>query len=326
MPFDPVSAPLLATIGKTAYNWIKQISDAKIIISKNLTFYHQDSELEFSFVVSLGGARVKRNRIVQRILPPPDASIEFENVLSIAGNGLECGENLVTLDAISLSKDTAKIDFGKLYGIKSSTVLIRIRTKASAELKRLLVFCRIEQIPQHTETKIESRIEVALDYANLWSKIFDQYVVRDIEFTATLNIDLYDMLNRIFKKQAKKITKAAEQAVQGNANAIRFLNIMTESFLSFESDEVISRLRRSVSVTPENFILKEIHPAMQYVEMPSIGYPIVLPGRMRISVGCVLDGNQFIAHGRLVIDVKKFSEVLREIAQDVQLKTRKLRF
>jgi hypothetical protein len=239
---------------------------------------------------------------------------------------MECGEDLVTLGTVSFSEGTAKIDFGKLYGIKSNTALIRVRTKASAELKQLLVFCKIEQTPQYAGTKIESRMEVALNYANLWNKIFDQYDVRDIEFTTTLNVNLETILEQIPKIQARRITEAAKQAVYGNANAIQFLNIMTDSFLSFESDEMISRLWYSVSVEPENFVLKEIYPTMQRMEIPNAGYPVALPGKMRVRVGCMLEGNQVVACGRLVIDVKKFSEILREVVQDMHVRTLKLRF
>ena len=274
----------------------------------------------------MDGARTKLNRIVQRILTSPDASITFENVIGIAGHGLECGEDLAALGIITFSDSIAKIDFSKIHSIKSNTVLIQVRTNASAELKQLLVFPKIEQIPQHTGTKIESRIEVALDYANLWSKTFDQCVVRDIEFISTLNVDLETILDQIPKRQARRIAKAAEQAVRGNADAIQFLRIMAKSFLAFESDAMISRLRHLVSVEPKNFVLKEIHPAMQYVEMSNIGYPIMLPGRMRVRVGCVLEGNQVVTCGRLVVDIEKFSEILRDIVQNIQINTLKLRF
>lgn len=266
------------------------------------------------------------NRIVQRIRALTDMSVSFENVISVTGHGFECSENLVALGVISFSESTAKIDFNRLYDIKSSTVLIRIRTKASNQLKKLLVFCKIEQIPQHADAQIESHIEVALDYANQWHKMFDQYDVRDIGFISTLNIDLETILEQIPKKQAKRIIKAAEQAVHGNTDAVEFLNIMTEFFLWFESDEIISRLRHSISVEPRNFVLKEIYPTMQRMEIPNTGYPVVLPGRVRVRLECVLDGDQVVAHGRLVIDIEKFSEVLRELVKKIQLKTLKLRF
>ena len=47
---------------------------------------------------------------------------------------------------------------------------------------------------------------------------------------------------------------------------------------------------------------------------------------MRVKVGCVLEGNQVVACGRLVIDVKIFSEILHEVVQDIHVKTLKLRF
>ena len=312
-------------MGKTAYNWIEQLYNTKIIINKGLTFYHRDGELEFNFLISLSGARTKLSRIVQKIQSTVGDLFVFENVVSITGLGMECGENLVALGVISFSENAAKINFNKLYDIKSNTVIIQVRTRAGDDLKRLLVSHRIEQIPQHTGKQIEAHIEVALDYANMWHNIFDQYVVRDIDFIFTLNVDLETILDQIPRKQAKRIIKAAELAVSGNAHAIRFLRIMTKSFLQFESDEVMLRLQDSISVEPKNFILKEVYPAMQHTEIPNAGYPVVLPGRMRVRIGCMLDGNQITTRGKLIIDIEMFSKILRELVQDIQKKTLKIR-
>lgn len=325
MSVDPASVPLLVSMGKTAYNWIEQLYNTKIIINKGLTFYHRDGELEFNFLISLSGARTKLSRIVQKIQSTVGDLFVFENVVSITGLGMECGENLVALGVISFSENAAKINFNKLYDIKSNTVIIQVRTRAGDDLKRLLVSHRIEQIPQHTGKQIEAHIEVALDYANMWHNIFDQYVVRDIDFIFTLNVDLETILDQIPRKQAKRIIKAAELAVSGNAHAIRFLRIMTKSFLQFESDEVMLRLQDSISVEPKNFILKEVYPAMQHTEIPNAGYPVVLPGRMRVRIGCMLDGNQITTRGKLIIDIEMFSKILRELVQDIQKKTLKIR-
>lgn len=312
-------------MGKTAYNWIEQLYNTKIIINKGLTFYHRDGELEFNFLISLSGARTKLNRIVQKIQSTVGDLFAFENVVSITGLGMECGENLVALGVISFSENAAKINFNKLYDIKSNTVIIQVRTRAGDELKRLLVSHRIEQSPQHAGKQIEAHIEVALDYANMWHNIFDQYVVRDIDFIFTLNVDLKTILDQIPRKQAKRIIKAAELAVSGNVHAIRFLRIMTKSFLQFESDEVMLRLQDSISVEPKNFVLKEVYPAMQHTEIPNVGYPVILPGRIRVRVGCMLDGNQITTRGKLIIDIEMFSKILRELVQDIQKKTLKIR-
>lgn len=326
MSLDPTFAPLLIGLGKAAYDWIQELHSTKIVINKGLTFYHRDSELEFTFLVSLNETRSKLNKIVKKIQSTTGEPLTFQNVTCVMGHGMESNEDLVALGAISLSESSAKIDFSKLYDLKSNTFLIQVRSKANEQLKQLLVSNRIEKSPQNTGKQIEAYIDVALDYANLWHKIFDQYTVRDIDFIFTLTIDLETILKQIPRKQAKRISKAAELAVCGNTSAIQFLKIMTKSFLLYESDEMITRLQDSISVEPQNFVLKELYPSMQPMEIPNTGYPVVLPGKMRLRMGCVLDGNQITARGKLVIDIEKFSEVLHEIIQDIQKKTLRLKF
>lgn len=85
MSVDPASVPLLVSMGKTAYNWIGQLYNTKIIINKGLTFYHRDGELEFNFLISLSEARTKLSRIVQKIQSTVGDLFAFENVVNIRG-------------------------------------------------------------------------------------------------------------------------------------------------------------------------------------------------------------------------------------------------
>ena len=179
MSFEPVVDPLLSTLGKVAYDGILKLTDTKIITNRGLTFYHRDCELEFFFLFSLGKTRTKLNTILQKVGIIKEKLLTFENVISIHGHGMECNEDLVILGVILSSNNTAKIDLGKFSrDIKSNTVTIKIRVRANDQLKQTLVSQRIEKTSQHTGRSIETHIEIALDYADLWYKIFDQYVVR----------------------------------------------------------------------------------------------------------------------------------------------------
>ena len=329
MVLDPVLVSLFSTLGKAAYDGIQQLIDSKIIMHKGLTFYHQSKEFEFAFVISLGEERSDLDRILQKIKGVVKKPVTFENVVGISGYGLTNNEDLVKLGIISLSKNTANIDFAKLRrDVKSSVVFIKIRVRIREELKKLLVLPRIEKTSQNIDHKqIETRIEVVLDYANLWNKVFDQYTVRDIDFTFTLIINLKTIMDQIPQRQAKRIIQAARLASGGNADAIRFLRVIRYCFLSFENDSMMALLRDSVSIEPaENFFVKEISPAMQLMEISDSGYPVVLPGKMRIKLGCMIEGNKVAVMGKLIIDVEKFSKVLDAISQDMQKKTLKLKF
>ncbi len=329
MTIDPASISLLGTLGKVAYNEIRQLSDSKVIIHKGLTFYHHDEELEFAFLISLGEGLSGLDKTLHKIKNVAKNPVTFENVIEVHGYGLPKNEDLVELGIISRSENTATVDFAKLpLKVQSNLIFIKIRARMQEPLKDILLSRRIEKTAQHIGDKqIETRIEVALDYADLWSKVFDQYTVRDIDFTFTLTVDPKTIMNQIPKKQAKKIIRAARLVSSGNAEAIKFLGIMAECFLAFESDSKMDFLASSISTEPaENFFVKEISPTMQLMEISDSGYSIALPGKMRIRLGCTIEGNKITTLGKLIIDLEKFSKILRAISQDLQIKTYRLKF
>ena len=56
-----------------------------------------------------------------------------------------------------------------------------------------------------------------------------------------------------------------------------------------------------------------------------VGYPVVIPGRLRIRIGAILEGDDIAIRGKLVIDLKKFSNIINDISKDIQNKTQKLK-
>ena len=329
MSFDPLLLnSLFNTLGSIANNGIQQLIDSRIIIHKGATFYHKASEFEFALLLSLGEESSRSNNILNKIKSVTKKPVEFENIIEIKGHGLPHNENLVDLGIIMVEKNMGKIDFGKLFReVKSDTVFIKIRVKVSEDFKNILISSRMNQTSKHIKKeRFETDIEIALDYANLWKKVFDQFTVRDIEFPFRLEISPEIVVEHIPPKSRKRIIKASEKISKGEKDAVSFMQIMSESFLSFERDDRRKQLLDLISVAPEEkFHIKDVHPTMRLMMIAKIGYPMILPGKLIIITGAILEGDDVALRGKLIIDLKKLSKILSDISNDIQAKTQKLK-
>lgn len=329
MSVDPVIlTSLFNTFGTIADAGIKQLIDSKIIVHKGATLYMRASEIEFAFVLSLGDEQSRVGTILKRIQSITKKPLEFENVIEINGHGMPHNENLVEMEIITIFENKGKIDFGKLLrDVKSNMVFIKARVNVSKELIQFLVPSRIVKTSEHFgDEKIEADIELALDYANLWRKIFDQYTVRDIEYEFNLQVSPETIIKQIPEKSRKRIISAGIQALQNNKDAVNFLRIMSSCFLSFENDAVRKKLFDTVSVEPTSKLsIKDVYPTMQSMVIAKSNHPVTLPGKLRIVIGGKLEGDDITLHGKLKIDLKKFSKIVNDISKDIQDKTNKLK-
>ncbi len=206
-----LASSLLLALGKLASVGIQKLIDSKLIIHKGLTLYHRTSELEFAFMLSLGSGLSRTNSIVKKIKGALAKPTEFDNVIEITGRGIPYAENLNNMGIITMTATKGKIDFGRLFKeVKSETVLLKVRIRIDDDLKRLLVSSRIDQTSKHFGKDLaEANIEIALDYASLWHKIYDEYTVRDIEFTFNLEVNSISIVDQIPNSYINTIIRAA---------------------------------------------------------------------------------------------------------------------
>ena len=101
---------------------------------------------------------------------------------------------------------------------------------------------------------------------------------------------------------------------------------MSDCFLSFENDNTRKKLLEMVSVEPaEKLFIKEVYPTMQSMAIAKSNQPVILPGNLRIIIGGKLEGDDITLHGKLKIDLNKFSKIINDISKDLQEKTRRLK-
>lgn len=318
---------IFAILGKVGSDFVKKIIETKIVVSKGVTVYHKSSEIEFAFMLKLGPEHSKANTIINKISSLLNKPIEFDDVIDVNGFGIEHSENLLELKIIKSDKNKTTIDFAHLIKqIKSETVFLKIRKKIPTDLKQLLVVPRLNKTSKHVDKRfIEADIEVALDYADLWSKVLDQYTVRDIEFNFNLEVSPETIVENIPKNLRKRIINAAK-TTSTNRDAVSFLNIMMDIFVLFQSDTMIKKLLDTVIVEPsDSFQILSVNPKMQKLEIASVGYPVVLPGSMNITLACRLEGKEIAKTGLLKIDLQKFSKIISELVLMLEQKTNKLK-
>lgn len=334
VPIDPISQSVIAAktifelLGSVARPIVEKLIEKKVIISKGVTIYHKSSEIEYVFMLSLGEQSSRLDAIVKKLTGFLTKSVDFPNIIEVSGYGLQHNENLVLLDMMSLEKNKATIDFGKIISnIKSETVFIKIRQNLPDYMRRNMVVGRLNKTGVFIgEDFIEGDIEISLDYADLWHKVLDQYTVRDIELDFRLIIDTPFIVARIPKLYRDKIINAAKTISVGNQDAVKFLKIMTESFTSFEKPEQIEHLRNVISVTPSDLIkVTSVIPRMQTMEIAGVGYPVVLPGTIGITLAVRLEGRDVTLTGKLLVDLKKFGKIISDVVAEMDKKTKSLK-
>lgn len=325
-----VAATLLASLGKSVDPLLQKLFDLGIVVHRGATVYYKESEIEFSLHINFGTLTTRLQSLLNYLQSFIVNKAEFEEITDISGYGLQQNENLRELQIIQISGSNASIDFGRiLREINSELVVIMIRKKFSPDLRDKLIIHHINKNPFHYDGDkyAAADIEVALDYANLWHKSFDQFTVRNIEFSFNLTINIPTIIETIPQSQKDRIIKAGRLLSSGNKDAISFMKIMSDNFLSFEQDKIVNKLKETVILEPQNnFQLVSVVPTMKTFELAKVAHHVVLPGFMKIYVACKIEGKDIVLKGKLGVDFVKFKKILVSIMSQIEKQTKSLNF
>ena len=321
-----LTGSLISALGSTVIPFLQKLSDLGITTHQGATVFYKPCEIEFVFHFNIGKAESRLNSIIkplQKLLAKP---LEFNHVVEIVGYPLTGNDDLQELGIIQYEKDKATVDFKKILDLDSDVVLLTIRKKLNPEIPKRLLSTHIDKNPDHVDNLTSSNIEVALDYGNLWHKDFDQFNVRDIEFSFNLGLGLETIIQELSGTQRKKIIQAGKALTKGKKDAITFMKIFSDNFLKFQNDELQPALMNCVTLEPDNhFKIKSIQSKMQSCEIAGVGQPVVLPGSMKIFLECRLEGKDIVLKGKITIDLEKFGKVLRKIASSIEQQTGNLK-
>jgi len=319
---------LLSVLGSTVPPFLQKLSEMGVTIHQGATVFHKSCEIEFRFHFNKGPIESKLSTIIKSLQKYLVKPLDFDDVIEIHGTGLTNNENLLELGIIQVQGDKASVDFGKILSeLDSNQVLLTVRKKLNPEIPKSLVSIHIDKNPEHEGTIASANIEAALDYANLWHKDFDQFNVRDIEFSFNLEIGLQTIVDEMSSSQRRKIISAGKALSKGNRDAITYMKIFSENFLKFEGEDLLPDLMNSVSLEPSNnFKIKNIIPKMQSAEIAGVSHSVILPGSMKIFLECRLEGKDIVLKGKITVDLEKFHKVLRKIIVAIEKESSELNF
>lgn len=321
-------ASLLANLGKAAIPLLEKLFELGIVTHKGATVYYKESEIEYNFHINFGQKNTRIQSITKQIQSLIVNKIDFDEIIEISGYGLPHNENLRDLGIIQTAGSKSSIDFGRiLRDVESDLIILMIRKKFPEGLRDRLVIQHINKTPFHQADQYTTAdIEVALDYANLWHKSFDQFTVRNIEFSFNLDINLETIIEAIPKQQRDKIIRAGKLLSSGSKDAISFIKIMSDNFLSFEHDKIVNSLKETVILEPhENFQLTTIIPKMKNYEFAKFRHVMILPGSMKIYVGCRIEGKDIVLRGKLGVDFTKFKKILIYMMSQIEKDSKNLK-
>lgn len=299
------------------------------IVHRGATLYHKYSEIEYKYQISIGNSHSRIDGIGKKLKQYLTQPVKFEDIIEIYGFGLPHNEDLKKLGIITIQEQNPIINFAEMFKtVKSELVTIGIRKSFPETLREKIVDPHIVKTSKQTgRESTETNLEIALDYSDLWFKHFDQFTIREIEFTFNLGIVLENIEEFIPSDFSKKFINAAKMAQKGNQNALQFIKISQDKFMSFQNQNKINDMAKTISVIPEqNFKITHVDPAMQSCEIAGAGHPIVLPGSMNITLEGRIEKHDLAISGTLKIDLKQFGRILKGIIKEIKKSTKSISF
>ena len=325
MSLDSVTSGL----GSSFLPVLQKLLGSGDIVHRGATLFHKSSEIEYVYQISIGSPHSRISGISNRLKQYLTKPVEFDDVIEIYGFGLPHNEDLKKLGIITTEGRNATIDFSAIFkSVKSELVTISVRKPFPETLSQKIINPHIvKSVKHHTLEYIETNLEIALDYSDLWAKHFDQFTVREITFTFNLGIALDRIERSIPSNFAKKFIEATKKAQSGNEKALQFIKIAQDKFMSFQNQPFVHEMTKTISIMPEqNFKITHVNPTMQSCEIGGAGHPIVLPGSMNITLEGRIEKHDLAIQGTLRIDLKQFEQILKNIAEEIKKSTRSISF
>jgi hypothetical protein len=321
---DPNSPSLIAEALHEIWDEIFKLVESKIIVTQGVTLYHNDCEIEYIIHLNLGPTVTRTDRVAKVIHSFAHVSWTVHDVVKVWGTGLMGGEDLKRMGVISQSGTKATIDMAKLIrNVQSESVIIGIRKKILPELRAAILSVNISKNALLVDGNKEVRFSVGLDYANMWKGVFQSFSVKDVFFTYGLEVTEGSIEGLVSDSFKLKLKRAKESLAKGNRQAPRFFNAVSKEFLTFESDEIMGRLREIVAVEPADRIeIMDITPKMQSFQVAGTDFPITIPGKVIVRFRTGIEENEIMVNGKVTFNLAKFRSAISEMTKRIESQTK----
>lgn len=302
-----------------------------MVVRQGAIVDYQDSTIEYQIQIRLGdfSSRSKlTEQILKKIQSHTQGEISLKGVIEAWGFGLMQNENLKELGVIQADKNQTKISFNNLLSqVKSDLIVLNVKMNLPKEIRDALVSIHFSQNTRKVGNSAEAYFEVVLDYANLWKGSLDSFSVKNIMLGSNLIVLEESIESALPPSLKQKIIEAVRRLAIGDKNAMTFLSVVSRSFLTFQSEQTIKRLREMISAEPSARIeVVDVIPMMEKYELAGLDFPMLLPGRVSIRLRTSIREGETALTGKVMLDLGIFNEIKRDMANKIERESRSISF
>jgi len=321
---DPLT--ILSTVFGASYKILEKLREKNGIPTSGVIIDYERSEIEYNFMINLGDTQSRKKTITKHLSAIANKKITIDDVSQISGVALPTNEDLRKLGIITLRQRTATLDFPALFKkIQGNLVTISFKKSFPRELTNKLVYRNIGKVSRRTEKGLESNLEIILDNANMWRTQFTSFSVRNIIFTINISIDKNTILTALPEKLKDKLI-LADQESGVNSNAKKFLARFQRLISEFQDEDFLNEISKSVLLDPSfSFILKDIRTTMQGYSLTKSGMPLMLPGKIILTIESHIEDDQKSLHGTAFLDIQSYSNTFNVLLKKIESETNNIK-
>jgi len=308
-------------------------------IDSNVIFSHSQGTGQLALFFPLGGKTGRLSRACAHIrnLVNTGRTVRIKNALSISGMGVQFGENLTDVGAIGFEGGTAFIDLSVLYSeVESHLAYVSLVQKFPKPMIKDMVITHVSQNWKPKNGKKVFFMEVLLKHPKLWRKYFPSISVRDIVFTAS--IEIIGLWSEVFpRKFWQHFREACIATLPDTPNSVRkrlearlkgyfdgspqaFITAMHQTMLEFTQKTIPQKFPHAIKVRPEgDFEIVDVIADWPVVPISGVPTPIVMfPETIRIRIITAISNNIDFCKGEVEVDMRELRHMAKPLLSDMR--------
>jgi hypothetical protein len=309
---------ILDEVFSAANQIIGYINDAGLAYSRGATIFYSAHKIQYRYQIYLGTKSSKVNIASRLIKSKLNRPLNVGRVLSISGVALPDHQSLD--DYFIIDKNTgATIDIPAiLTDSKSEEIIIQFEKDMSPiQLQSLVPLPHIFKRPVYfNDEKMETPVEIIVDYANMWYKRFEWFRIVDIRRRYVVSFE-EGKLKELLPLSLKSLVKAIEENRTNQRPVQKRIQSVSGIFRKFRSDPGIQhRLSDCLSTDkPRNIEFSSIHGDLKKLNIR--GAILDLPYSLDMRINIMLDSKDLAVSAKIVIDLQKIYSIVQDLSDEV---------
>jgi hypothetical protein len=287
------------------------------LFSRGATIYYSSHKIQYRYQISLGTKSSRVNAVSRLIKSKLNQPLILGQVISVSGFALPDHQNLDNYflrDKKGTSIDIPSI----LKNSESDEIIIQFDKDMSIEqLQSLIPLPHIFKRPMYFDAvRMETPVEIIIDYANMWYKKFEWFRIVDIRKRYVVNFQEGN-LNELLPLSLKKLAKSIEESKQNSRIMRSRIQSISDIFRKFRSNpDVQQRLSECVSTDkPGNIEFKSICGDLKKLIIR--GIPLDVPDSVNIQMNIMFDSKDLAISAKIIIDLQKLYSIVSDLSCEV---------